>query len=90
MAMPSGKSIRLKEFGTIRLRDRSCSWSHRMMILVGEGDKTAIAMLKCLKPNIHAVVDHVGDAPSYERDIQYDVDALMPVDEFIALGIQAA
>ena len=45
----SGRSIRLKEFGTIKLRDRSCSWSHRLMELVGEGNYAACKMLGWLE-----------------------------------------
>lgn len=43
-----GRSIRLFARTLIRLRDRSCSWSHRLMQLVAEGNQGAVAMAEWL------------------------------------------
>ena len=41
-----GKDIRMFARTITRLRDRSCSWSHRMVELVGEGNQPACKMLE--------------------------------------------
>jgi len=43
-----GRDIRMFSRTIIKLRDRSCSWSHRLMELVGEGNYPARVMLEWL------------------------------------------
>lgn len=43
------KHIRMFARTLLKLRDRSCSWSHRLMELVGEGNYAACAMLGWLE-----------------------------------------
>lgn len=47
-----GKDIRMFARTIIKLRDRSCSWSHRLMELVGEGNYAALVMLSAIQPQI--------------------------------------
>ena len=44
-----GTSIRLFARTLIKLRDRSCSWSHRLMELVAEGNFRACEMLRWME-----------------------------------------
>jgi hypothetical protein len=77
-----GKDIRMFARKEIKLRDRSCSWSHRLMELVSEGNFHACAMLQAIKP--HLVLTDWPDAVSpYANQVERDMIAL-PVDEFIA------
>jgi len=46
------RDIRMFARTIIKLRDRSCSWSHRLMELVGEGNYTALVMLSEIQPSI--------------------------------------
>lgn len=50
-----GKDIRMFARTIIKLRDRSCSWSHRLMELVGEGNYTALVMLEDIKPHFEVI-----------------------------------
>lgn len=44
-----GKDIRMFARTVIRLRDRSCSWSHRLMDLIADGNYAACEMLRWME-----------------------------------------
>lgn len=44
-----GKAIEFFALRAVRLRDRSCSWSHRLMDLIAEGNFAACEMLRWME-----------------------------------------
>lgn len=50
-----GRDIRMFARTIIKLRDRSCSWSHRLMELVGEGNYVALLMLTEIQPRFKVI-----------------------------------
>jgi hypothetical protein len=82
-----GKSIELFALRALKLRDRSCSWSHRLMELVGEGNYAACKLLEWMGERSHMQVSEDSWARNdYETPMDAQSGEML---EELNLGVSA-